>query len=235
MNQADIIQIANYCQAELGLKPSSSTDEDYYCSLPLCVIDTVFSIGALYQSTLRTVKRFCDYFGVEMVSTVRDPDPGLQLPVSRFLALFDSYGVERMAGEVFQNRQRTSTRNGILKAEAVYRVCKLLQSCQVEYMQDVSRIIGDPGFEEKFREIPGQTSGISLRYFYMLVGSEDYVKPDRMVARFIKSATGKEYSVEDMHLAIVGAAKVLKKEYPNLTPRKLDSLIWNFQRTRSVP
>jgi hypothetical protein len=53
-----------------------------------------------------------------------------------------------------------------------------------------------------------------------------------MVARFIWSATGKEYSVEDMHLAIVGAADLLKDKYPHLTPRRLDSLIWNYQRQR---
>jgi hypothetical protein len=70
-----------------------------------------------------------------------------------------------MADEVFQNRQRTSTRNGILKADAVFRVSNLLHHHQVEYLQDVHQILGEPRFEAAFQAIPGQTSGISLRYF----------------------------------------------------------------------
>jgi hypothetical protein len=105
-----------------------------------------------------------------------------------------------------------------------------LHGYAVEFLQDVEKIIGNQGFETKFQAIPGQTSGISLRYFYMLVGSDDYVKPDRMVARFIRSATNKDFSVEEMHHAIVSAARVLSIDYPHLTPRLLDNLIWKYQR-----
>jgi hypothetical protein len=232
MNQADIIKIADNCRTVLKLEDASTPEEYSYRSLPLCVIDTIFSIGVRYQSTVSTVKRFCDHVGVERLSPVRFSDTSSQLSITTFLELFESYGVERMAAEVFQNRQRTSARSGILKAAAVQMVSQILQACQVEYLQDATSFIGDPTFEAKFLAIPGQASGISLRYFYMLVGSDDYVKPDRMVTRFIWSATGKEYTVEEMHLGIVGAAKVLNADYPQLTPRLLDSLIWNYQRVR---
>ena len=105
-----------------------------------------------------------------------------------------------------------------------------MQGYQVEYLQDVGRIIGNEEFESRFKSIPGQTSGISLRYFYMLAGSDDYVKPDRMVDRFLLSVLNKKLSVEEMHQAIVGAVKILADDYPNLTPRLLDNLIWEYQR-----
>jgi hypothetical protein len=36
--------------------------------------------------------------------------------------------------------------------------------------------------------IPGQGSGISFKYFSMLAGNGNYVKPDRMVKRFVADA-----------------------------------------------
>ena len=230
MNQSDIDKIVNYCRNNLDLNEARLADEYCYRSLPLCVIDTIYSIGAHYKSTELTVKRFCDFFGLERLSMVRYPDPASQLPVSEFLAIYDRFGISEMANRVFQNRQRTSTRNGILKADAVLRVSQLLHSHAVEYLQDVAKVIENKDFEAEFRAIPGQTSGISLRYFYMLVGSDDYVKPDRMIARFIRSATNRDFSVGEMHQAIVSAAGVLSSDYPQLTPRLLDNLIWKYQR-----
>jgi hypothetical protein len=232
MNQSDIDKIVNYCRNNLDLSKARLADEYSYRSLPLCVIDTIFSIGARYQSTDLTVKRFCAYFGLERLSLVRYPDPASQISISEFLAIYDRIGIEEMANQVYQNRQRTSTRNGVLKAEAVWRVGVLLHGHGVEYLQDVDSVIGERDFEEKFQAIPGQASGISLRYFYMLVGSDNYVKPDRMISRFIRSATNKNLSIEEMHQAIVSAAKLLSTEYPHLTPRLLDNLIWNYQRQR---
>lgn len=226
----EITQIAKYCRTHLHLDEDTLDSEGYYNSLPLSVIDTIFSIGAKYESTELTIKRFCTYFGLKRLSDVRYPKPSLQLSVSDFLNSYDRFGIRRMADEVFQNRQRTSTRNGILKADAVYRVSKLLRDRHVEYLQDVQKILGDPVFETAFQAIPGQTSGISMRYFYMLVGSEDFIKPDRMIARFLEAATHRTMTTTEMHAVLLGVVKLLSADYPQLTPRRLDHMIWSYQR-----
>lgn len=225
-----ITQTAEYCRAHLDLENDTLDSQGFYNSLPLSVIDTIFSIGARYESTELTVKRFCSYFGLERLSDVRYPDRSLQLSISDFLTYFDHYGIQGMAEVVFQNRQRTSTRNGILKADAVYRASKLLSDCGVDYLQDVHKILGDPYYETNFQSIPGQTSGISLRYFYMLVGSEDFIKPDRMMARFLEKATHRRMTIPEMHAVLVGVVKLLSADYPQLTPRRLDNMIWRYQR-----
>jgi len=230
MNNNNIIQLAQFCRTYLNMDEDTLDAEGYYRSLPFSVIDTVFSIGARYESTELTVKRFCTHFGLKRLSDVRYPEPSTQLSTSQLLNYYDRYGIERMAGEVFQNRQRTSTRNGILKADAVYRVGKLLHYHQVEYVQDVQKILGDPLFEAAYQAIPGQTSGISLRYFYMLVGSEDFIKPDRMIARFLQAAIHRTITITEMHDILIGAVKLLSKDYPGLTPRRLDHMIWRYQR-----
>jgi hypothetical protein len=226
----EIFQVAEYCRTHLDLDEDILDSEGYYNSLPLSIIDTIFSIGAKYESTELAVKRFCVFFGLKRLSEVRYPDPALQLSISEFLNFYERFGIRRMADEVFQNRQRTSTRNGILKADAVYRVSKLLHYFQVEYLQDVQKILADPLFEAAYKAIPGQTSGISLRYFYMLVGSEDFIKPDRMIARFLEAATHRTMTTPQMHDILTGVVKLLSKDYPELTPRRLDHMIWRYQR-----
>jgi hypothetical protein len=207
-------------------------DEYGYSSLPLCVIDAVFSIGVRYTSTKNTVDRFCNYFQVNQTSTVHPPDISEQLSIREFLQINAEYSIEGMAKNIYRNLQRTSTKNGILKAEAVMMFSEVLLQFGVNFLQDVEKILGDPNFESAIMQIPGQHSGISLRYFYMLAGSENYVKPDRMVMRFIQAAIGRYPNVKEAHKLIVSVCKMLSPEYPTLTPRALDYQIWFYQRQR---
>ncbi len=232
MQHSDIQTIADYCKTHLDLASAQLVDEDYYQSLPFCVIDTVYSINANYTSTRNTVIRFCDHFGLKRVNRSRPGATAEQLSISAFIKLYDQHGVVAMAEQVYQNRQRTSTRSGILKSEAALRFSQVLALCGVEYLQDVAKVIGDPAFEQQIQSIPGQASGISVRYFYILAGSDDYIKPDRMIARFIQAAINKTFSVQHSHDVIVGTCQLLAVDYPQLTPRLLDNLIWRYQRSR---
>jgi len=91
----------------------------------LCVIDAVYSIGVRYESTRRTVSDFCRWAHWEE-DLAKAPS---EYTISEFVALLEPYNGkwEEMADEVFYNRQRTSTRGGILKAEAVFKSKTLFQ------------------------------------------------------------------------------------------------------------
>ncbi|WP_367356414.1 hypothetical protein [Mesotoga sp.] len=81
-------------------------------------------------------------------------------------------------------------------------------------------------FEKSVLSIPGQRSGISLRYFYMLISSDDFVKPDIMILRFLQTATECESITPDLACRIVqSACKFLRHSFPNMTPRLLDNII----------
>lgn len=222
MKKADIDKLVRYCQDSLDFSEVSAENEYGYASLPLCVIDAVYSIGALYASTWQTVLRFCEFFGF---SYVEDP-----LKMSEFLDLYRQYGDEGMANQVYQNRQRTSTRNGILKSAAVRRFGEVLAGFGVESKSEMEQVLGEAPFEAAIQEIPGQRSGISLRYFYMLAGDDNFIKPDRMVNRFVFRAVGQTFELEETTILLREAAAVLGEIHPGLTPRLLDNLIWQFQR-----
>jgi hypothetical protein len=221
--------IADYCVANLNLTDARPSTE-HYQSLPLCVIDAVFSIGVNYAATAKVVQRFGVHFDLPCLAPEAEPPTTNQLSTSDFLALYTRHGIPYFTDTVYQNRQRTSTTNGILKADAVLRFSEVLHAFQVEYLQDVARVRGQSAFETAIMQLPGQASGVCLRYFYMLTGSDAYMKPDRMILRFIKAATGRGMTVADAHTAVVEAHRLLQPSYPHLTLRLLDNLIWQYQR-----
>ena len=63
MNE-QISVLAKACETLSDLENLRLSPGYYYDSLPLCVIDAVFSIGVRYTSTQKTVKNYCDYFGL---------------------------------------------------------------------------------------------------------------------------------------------------------------------------
>jgi hypothetical protein len=223
--------IADYCIANLNLADARPSTE-HYQSLPLCVIDAVFSIGVNYAGTAKVVRRFGAHFGMPCLGTEAEPPTANQLSTSDFLALYARHGIPYFTDTIYQNRQRTSTTSGILKADAVLRFSEVLHRFQVEYLQDVARVCGQSAFETAIMQLPGQSSGVCLRYFYMLTGSDAYIKPDRMILRFIEAATGRWMTVVEAHVAVVEAHQLLQPSYAQLTLRMLDNLIWQYQRTQ---
>ena len=217
-------------QTKLNLTDLVQAEEYGYHNLPLCIIDAVFSIGVNYTSTENTVKRFCEHFGVTRLREKEVATQSEQLSVSSFIRFHHGFTFQEMAEKVYQNKQRTSTRNGILKAEAAYLFASVVQRYGVEYLQDVHKILGNEKFEAEIARIPGQSSGLSTRYFYMLAGDENFIKPDRMIRRFIRAAIARDLSIEECQELLLAAHTELVRDYPLLTPRNLDHQIWLYQR-----
>jgi hypothetical protein len=198
--------------------------EYHYCHLPLCVIDAVFSIGVRYQSVTNTINRFCNYFKIDKFSSSEG------LTVSGFLNLIEGESIQSITDSIFVNRQRTSSKNGILKTEAVIRFHKTLQKFQFESLMDVKRFADNNQLEDAIGLIPGQKSGISFKYFLMLAGTDDLIKPDRMIRRFLESLGIKGISLYESQILFNNVAEQMNSFGFNLSPRKLDNLIWNYQR-----
>ncbi|CAM3055438.1 hypothetical protein [Flavobacterium frigoris] len=199
-------------------------DEFNYSHLPLCVIDSVFSIGVKYEIVQNTINRFCAHNKIDKFSK------SAELSTSFFLNLMEQKSITELTESIYKNRQRTSTRSGILKSEAVIKFLKILQKHEVNKLSDLYKIISSKEFEIDIKQIPGQKSGISLTYFFMLAGSDDLIKPDRMIIRFLESISEENVSLSDCQIILAEVAKKLQKNGFDITPKKLDNLIWNYQR-----
>jgi hypothetical protein len=228
--------LAQICASKLRISERSLGDEYYYQSLPLCIIDAVFSIGVRYEGVQAIVQRYCDFFQVQKIRSPKSeilPVVSQQESIPAFCQRFEAIGLERMTMEVFRNRQRTSTRNGILKSEAVLHFARVLKRHRINFLQDLDTALLSTALDADIRQIPGQKSGISLKYFFMLAGSDNFIKPDRMVIRFLEHATNRKgIPITEASALLIGAADELRGTFPHLTPRLLDYLVWNFQREK---
>ncbi len=223
--------IANFCRNNLNLRNAKLGNEYYYQSLPLCIIDAVFSIGIKYQTTQSVVQKYCNFFKLNKIrKNIQDvPIKEEQQTISEFLNLEDKYD---FTNKVFDNRNRTSAQNGILKSEAVFLFAKVLNKYGIDYFQDMPKLYSNYLYiSEEIMQIPGQRSGISLKYFLMLAGNDNLIKPDRQILSFLKSILNENVSIQDAQALLQQSCEILKKEYPNLNLRLLDHLIWNYQRS----
>jgi hypothetical protein len=228
------VAVAVFCQQHLVLQGARLGDEYFYQSLPLCVIDAVYSIGVRYEGVQNVVRRYCDCFGLREFRTSRHDVPPVseQESLRAFVEKIGAMGLEKMAIEVYQNKQRTSARNGILKSEAVFHFASVLRNHGLNYLQDVPSRVSDSALEAELCRVRGQGSGISTRYFFMLAGTEDLIKPDRWIGRFLKRCLNAEPTPEEAQFLISSACEMLLTRYPDLTPRLLDNVIWNYERAR---
>ena len=213
-----------------GLVVPTLADEYRYASLPLCVVDAVFSIGVRYASTQKVVSNLCDYSGWARFASSREDRGAGEHGLTDLMALFGTLGIEGMADTVFQNRQRTSSRSGILKSEAVLLYCRALTDAGINTFTDFDQ--GRCEYAEAMiLGVPGQSSGIAFDYFMMLAGDDNLIKPDRMVQRYVANALKLDAIPQARQASILVrlAARVLRKRGHQWSPLSLDHAIWKHQ------
>lgn len=230
IDELTISKIADFTKNNIEIENYKLDPEFYYQSLPFCVIDSVYSIGVRYEIVKKTVKNFCEYNKLtvfrENINSV--PKQESQFSVNDFINMYGKTDFDELANSVFKNKQRTSSRSGILKAEAVVRFLRELSNEGINYFQDLENI--PKNFEAKIKEITGQKSGISLQYFYMLAGDDRLIKPDRMVIRYIENIVKIPVSQKDCQEILEKTSSKLQVLGINISPRELDNAIWNYQR-----
>ena len=229
-SKQDVESLAQKCRETLDL---SRTDPNcrFPKSLPICLIEAVFSIAANNTSSQNTYLSYMRYYHIHSEEAT-----GIILPehtIDEFIDHVESFrDIHEFTDAVLKNHQRTSSKNGILKSEAVYEIAKVLQKYQINSLADFQGCSGERycNLEKEILNIKGQSSGIMLKYLHMLAGSENTVKPDRMLMRFINSVNP-EVTIDDAQALISDCVSLLKKDNQNVTPRLLDYLIWDYQRS----
>jgi hypothetical protein len=176
--------LVGLADAVVALK--SQPRERRWVSLSLCIIDAVWSIGASYDSVVvPLVRNVAGKLGVDRPTIpATDPIGDDPLPVTRLTEL----GIEGLTE--LANRQRTSTRGGILKSDAVLRHARIFADHGVATMADAIAVLSDTArfdaLDAALRSIPGEgTAGVRRGYLWMLIGQDDLIKPDRMVQRWL--------------------------------------------------
>jgi len=194
-----------------------------YKSIVFCVIDAIFSIRARYNpTTINVLDRTAKALGLESRFEYYN--------VNDFLSFCENEKPEELAVNLFGNKQRTSTSNGVLKAEVVIDALSMLRKFGIETIDDFNNTSKREQVELSWFKLQGQSSGVTWRYLCMLAGDQNKFKDDTHIYNFfIKKLCyslkpGNDFNkLEELFLQ--EHKKVLSK-YPSITIAVLDHMIW---------
>jgi hypothetical protein len=194
-------------------------------SVGLALMDAVWSIGVRWEGVRNVIARY----RAERVAAGHDADDDGPREVREFI---EACGGPEGFAERVRNRQRTSSRGGILKAEAVLQEARILEHEGVTSPADLLSAATErlDHLRLRWSSVPGQASGVSWRAFSILIGLPD-VKPDRMIRRYVATALGRPnenaVGVDEAREVVIATAARL-----GVSPRDLDYAIWAYQSTR---
>ncbi|QUQ64460.1 hypothetical protein [Kutzneria sp. CA-103260] len=229
----DVEVLERAARTELTIKPR----EKRWTHLSLCALDAVFSINAKYSRVVHVCYRYALHASLPnplmpaaksnmVVGTVKEQR------LDDFAQHVRMVGAQRFAAEVIANRGLTSTRGGILKAEAALWYAMFLVKHGVQTIGDVAELLGDDahlgGVEADLAMVRGHGSGARLSYLWMLAGDDQHVKPDRMVLRWIALHLGPVNVDEAREIVMLTAERL------GCTPWELDHAIWRAKPRRPM-
>lgn len=210
-----------------------------WAHLSLCVLDATFSINARYDTVVAPlVWRYAKWAelqkvllrGDELIGAVVSPRDDEQ-KLSAFLKSFEGKSDAEFASDVVRNRNRTSSRGGVLKTEAARRISEILTGHGVETLSDVSALLTDldrtKAVERALAAVRGHGTGIRTSYIWMLAGDDKHVKPDRHVLGWLSQRTGRNIGVPEARAMLADIADIL-----GLTPWSVDHAIWASKARR---
>ncbi|WP_254707641.1 hypothetical protein [Rhodococcus pyridinivorans] len=138
--------------------------------------------------------------------------------------------------EVVKNRQNTSPRGGIRKADAALRYAAVLHDHEVTTVADARTLLADSArfeaVETALRQVPGEGgSGVRRGYLWMLIGDQDTIKPDRMVLRWL-ARHGVDVTPDSAREILRNIAhKLSAGSERQITAWEVDHAIWQAARS----
>ena len=213
---------------ELGDPSLWDRPKGYSRSLALCVVDSIWSLGIRYETVEKILDSYLKARGLNGVKDAQTCTDGPSDLLKWFTDPSGCSGSPDKFAEIVDNRNRTSSVNGILKAEAVVQGCNLMASLGIDTTHALI-LRADEVQRKWMSEIKGQSSGISWKYLLMLAGQSG-VKPDRMVKRFMsRMGISGALSPEDFIDALVRRIDLV-----DIDATAIDHQIWLLERHDSI-
>ncbi|MGN0683453.1 MAG: hypothetical protein ACI4MB_03245 [Candidatus Coproplasma sp.] len=214
-------KFVEYCRVNLNLESSLYTE--LYNSLAVCIIDCFYSLRAKYfLVTVPVVERYAKSFmdNDKFKSNINCKD---------LITHIDSVGgYENFAITILNNRQKISRR---FKAEICYEVAQKLLQLDINSIDDFKNYSDTKELEATLYSIKG-VGVAGVNYLFMLAGDQNRCKPDVHIHHCVKDACGMDLSAIECQQLFSDAIKILNIDYPKLTIRRLDGIIWEKYQAR---
>ena len=240
---------ADHCKKII---PKKETFANYkflpdYQSLPVCLIDCIYSLRASYNSvTEKIVKRYADEYMNGDISYKDDT-------ISDLIEHINSCGgTEEFAEKILKNNQELGGSAHIPKEEALLQLAEFLKILHIETIDDFKNFTSTDKSTKLLEIVIQGVKGIGeagVNYLFMLTGDTSRCKFDVHIRQCIKDAkkakNAKDAKDADVNISdsecqalFRDTVDILKAEYPMLTVAGLDGIIWNHyagQNDKSCP
>lgn len=216
MKKDAVEKIVQYSKEILDIQDSSTPPE--YRSLSVCLIESVYSLRAKYYSVvLLIVERYADkYLCGDKYAAGDSLEDFMQ-------HVMQAGGCECFADTILGNHQKLSGRN---KTEICYEIAdKLSRLLGINTLEDFQSYDKPELLDIVLRSVKG-FGDAGINYLYMLAGDSSRCKPDVHIHHFIRDAIDEDVSNEECQLLLQKAVEALHTEFPELTVRMFDYLIW---------
>lgn len=222
MTNEEVTRFTNACKENMDL--SNITMSKPYNSLPLCIIDAVFSINVDYDSiVLKVVKNYADSF-------LKGEKYAFNHTLREFVSIVDSEGdFQIFTNKYIKYNNKVCKR---LKIEVCYELAKKLIDLGINTMDDFKNY--EP--KEKLIEEIISVKGIgcqTVNYIFILTGDQNRIKADRHIKKYVKGILINIKKDNEFQELFTRAVEMLKGEFPDLTVAKLDHAIWKYQRDKN--
>ena len=204
-------------------------DEFFPAHLSVALIDSVFrSRGRHDDSVVSATRRYCNRFKVPRTRADRwQPPPAEeQEALATLIRRYGEFGADWMTDEVFRNGtplQATAT-----NSESVLQAARALQRNGINLLQNMrTRFCGRIERELRLSAGLGETT---IRMLLMYTGSDDFVRGDSHIRRFVADATGRK------RISRAEAERLVRWSAHELivSPRYLDYEIWRSRSMRTA-
>ena len=223
-----ICLFSHYCLKNFETELKNVRKIERYQSLPICILDCVYSLRAKYFAvTVPVLQRYADTYMEGNLYAAQDT-------LSDFIAHIREFAdCAAFARDVLKNNQVLSGRN---KAEVCYEIAtKLHELLNMDTFDDFRYFEKETLLEIVLRSVKGM-GDTGVNYMFMMAGDPNRCKPDVHIHRCIKNALGIDVPNDECQILFRETVKILKDSgYHDLTVRNLDSVIWNkYQKNGSI-
>lgn len=212
-------RFVEYCKNTLDFEQILIMPE--YKSLPLCIIDCIYSLRTKYEpTTVRIVQRYADAYlkgDITGEDTLKD-----------FMQYIDEVGYQGFAENILNNKQLLANK---LKSEICYEIARKLLLLGINTLEDFRNYKEFELIEIVLSSIKG-VGAAAINYLFMLAGDQNRCKLDVHLEHFIKDATGATLNNEEVQRLFKEAVSLLKIDYPGMTVMRLDGIIWRKYSSR---
>ena len=190
------------------------------------MIDCIYSLRAKYYSiTVPIVNRYARIYMDGNICYKNDTVSNLIKHIE------ECGGPKAFADQILKNHQELGGKAHIPKEQVLLQLATYLKLLHIETIDDFRNFESPELLEIVIRAVKGMGDA-GVNYLFMLAGDPNRCKPDVHIHHCIRDACGEDVTNEECQILFQETVEIFKTEYPRLTVRGLDEIIWEHYQAK---